>query len=300
MYQFDPAWLNSLQKKKRSPFHKIDIHGRAALIAKLLAVHFDRPISLLVKRESYYTGFAFEYIRGTGKSIKSNKSPLSTWPKNYPPHEADSYRVILSPKYLRVSDEVLPRLIRYIAFQETDLEKEFAPKTKKSNPGGVIERSKLRNHVGEVFDLQELGRQLEYLYPFNKQIMAHYHWDYAIRNPLGYYCNFPIWPESSFHTIVINPVLDDKSVPEYVVKYILFHELLHGYFVRKTKREDFYLFGPGMNYGHDEEFEKMMRYFSDYDRYKKWCSENLKKLFARRQNKFSRYTTAWHKVTMKR
>ena len=300
MYSFDPAWFLDLQKKKRSPYHKIDINERAALIAELIAEHFEKPISILIKPVSYHTGTSFEYISSIGRSKKTNKSPLSPWPQNYPPYEADSYCITLSPKYLRTSDEDLPKLIRYILFQESELKREVKRITNKQNPGGLIDISKFRNHVGDVFDLQELGKQLEYLYPFNKQIMGNYYWDYAIRNPLGFYCDTSNSDEFYFHRVVINPVLDDKSVPEYVVKGIIFHELLHAFFMRKCKKRDFYLFGPSRNYGHDQEFEKMMQYYSEFERYKKWCVENLKNLYARRHKKFPRYTTAWHKVKMKR
>ena len=109
MYSFDPIWLLDLQRKKRSPYHKIDIHERAALIAELMAEYFEKPISILIKPVSYHTGTSFEYISRIGRSKKTNKSPLSLWPQNYPPYEADSYCITLSPKYLRTSDEDLPK-----------------------------------------------------------------------------------------------------------------------------------------------------------------------------------------------
>jgi hypothetical protein len=73
------------------------------------------------------------------------------------------------------------------------------------------------------------------------------------------------------HTITLSPALDSSKVPEFVVRYIVYHEMLHAVFEntssRATKRH------------HPPEFHRAERAFPDFPRAKKF----LREFFGRRR-----------------
>jgi hypothetical protein len=75
------------------------------------------------------------------------------------------------------------------------------------------------------------------------------------------------------HTITLSPALDSPKVPEFVVRYIVYHEMLHAVFEvaspRKSKRHHF------------PEFRRTERAYPDFARAKKFLSE----YFGRRKGK---------------
>ena len=70
--------------------------------------------------------------------------------------------------------------------------------------------------------------------------------------------------------IRIHPALDQPSVPEYFVAWIVFHEMLHG--KHEVHRKD------GRRRFHTREFLAEERTFSDYERAHAWEKANLDKL----------------------
>jgi len=80
---------------------------------------------------------------------------------------------------------------------------------------------KLLPPAGSVFDLQKLFDRLNAEH-FNNQVqVAQLGWSLRqSRRVLGHY-------DSAHRAIVINRRLDHPLVPEYVVRYVLFHEMLH-------------------------------------------------------------------------
>lgn len=61
-----------------------------------------------------------------------------------------------------------------------------------------------------------------------------------------------------FHRILIHPLLDNESIPEFVIRFVIFHELLHS-------RQP-----PGIKNPHDMAFRIVERTHSDYLRMKQW------------------------------
>ena len=70
--------------------------------------------------------------------------------------------------------------------------------------------------------------------------------------------------------IRINPVLDDASVPAYVLEDVIYHEMLH------------HVLGPRRSGGrtlyHHEDFRTMECAFAHRERAKKWIRKNLPRL----------------------
>jgi hypothetical protein len=66
--------------------------------------------------------------------------------------------------------------------------------------------------------------------------------------------------DSLHHTIAISPVLDSPKVPVFVVKYLVYHEMLHAAF-QDTKRH------------HPPEFRRAESAYLDFERAKKFLKE---------------------------
>lgn len=122
-------------------------------------------------------------------------------------------------------------------------------------------RKRLRPPQGDIFDLQELFNQLNARY-FDDQIqVAHLGWSLRrSRRVLGHY-------DSTHRAIVINRRLDHPLVPEYVVCYVLFHEMLHA------------LMGVDCHNGtrriHHPRFKKAERRFPDFRRARNFIRTHL-------------------------
>ena len=71
-------------------------------------------------------------------------------------------------------------------------------------------------------------------------------------------------------TIRVSPVLDAANVPDYVVDWIIYHELLHH--VLPVRRVG------GKNQYHTAQFRALERAFKDFDRAKEWESAHLDQL----------------------
>ncbi|EMJ96106.1 DUF45 domain-containing protein [Leptospira alstonii] len=67
--------------------------------------------------------------------------------------------------------------------------------------------------------------------------------------------------------IVINPVLSLESVPDFVLEYIVFHELLHVHFPVSRKK--------GRNIIHGKEFKTFEKKFADYKRANTWLKSEF-------------------------
>lgn len=75
------------------------------------------------------------------------------------------------------------------------------------------------------------------------------------RTRLGHY-------DPSYTMIVVNPILAEEFVPEFVLEYIVFHELLHVRFPLRKKN--------GKNVIHGPDFRAFEKKFPDYERANLW------------------------------
>ncbi len=74
---------------------------------------------------------------------------------------------------------------------------------------------------GSVYDLHELFEELNFQYFFGLMARPQLGWSVRpSRTTLGHY-------DPSHNVIVLSSLLDHSSAPELVVRYILFHEMLH-------------------------------------------------------------------------
>ncbi|MFH0881598.1 MAG: hypothetical protein V2A56_01300 [bacterium] len=75
------------------------------------------------------------------------------------------------------------------------------------------------------------------------------------------------------HLIIIHPVLDDERVPEFVLRSIIHHEMLHA------------LQSPGMPRPHDAAFRKAEQVNPDFGRSEKWLKSHVSLIYRGRRHK---------------
>ena len=121
---------------------------------------------------------------------------------------------------------------------------------------------------GKVYDLQRVFDSLNARF-FNKRVRARILWGLRAKRErkrtirLGYYCD-------TEKKIVINPALDRRSVPRYVLEWIVFHEMLH-------QVVGFELI-HGVLVAHTPEFRRREEQFPRFAAASAWESANLSRL----------------------
>lgn len=121
---------------------------------------------------------------------------------------------------------------------------------------------------GKVYDLERIYRYLNRRY-FQNRVRARILWGLRARRErkrtirLGYYCD-------TEKKIVINPALDRRSVPRYVLEWIVFHEMLH-------QVVGFELIN-GVLVAHTPEFRRREQRYPRYVQAAAWESRNLSRL----------------------
>jgi hypothetical protein len=69
------------------------------------------------------------------------------------------------------------------------------------------------------------------------------------------------------NTILINSVLDRRNVPDYFIRYVVYHEMLHSTLGEKR--------GNGRRSVHTSEFRKRERLFKEYEKAMSWEKKDL-------------------------
>jgi len=170
-----------------------------------------------------------------------------------PSHVLESIVLILAYKVMRKSP---PR--KYINAYEVfrkDPDIEAAVKSRRVCKG----RKQFSNQAGKYHSLQVIYNELNDSY-FNNQIEIN-RIGWGLRKGwerLGHY-------DPIHHTITLSPVLDSGDVPLYVVRYIVYHEMLHAVFGDIT--------GDGSRRHHPREYIQTERAYPDYARAKKFLGK---------------------------
>jgi predicted metal-dependent hydrolase len=114
---------------------------------------------------------------------------------------------------------------------------------------------------GEHFDLEALRDEV-YAEHFADQDPPHITWSRTTRGKNKCSIQFGSFDPGK-DLVRINPKLDASFVPEYYMKYLIFHEILH--------RE----IPPRPGDVHTEEYQEALRRFPHYERATRWEEENL-------------------------
>lgn len=181
------------------------------------------------------------------------------------------FRVRLHHLFVDAPDGVLQQLARYVAFNDSaasralnafidERQDRIRPRRADPEPAAKIHTR------GKVHDLREIFDKLNAAY-FDGQVTARITWGRNVRRgksrrsiKVGSYC-------LEQDTIRIHPGLDQEWVPDYYVRWVVFHEMLHSVHPIPTVN--------GRRKFHTPEFARDERRFADHDRALVWEQRNL-------------------------
>jgi len=165
--------------------------------------------------------------------------------------------------FLDAGNEVIREIAAFVRRKKgsTPLIRDFIRKNRDSleNKNRSSRKVAIRPH-GKYHDLRELFGMVNNQY-FGGKIKASISWGkkiprWAVRKrTLGSYSH-------QTNTIWINPVLDRKNIPRYLVKFIVYHEMLHCDIPVEKKN--------GRRLVHSPEFKRRERLFEHYEKVLSW------------------------------
>jgi hypothetical protein len=126
------------------------------------------------------------------------------------------------------------------------------------------------SYQGETYNLNVIYNKLNTEY-FNNTLDLQITWfgDSSKRNKSN--ISFGLYHEA-LRLIKINRIMDSPLFPEYVINFIIYHEMLHHAcppFVDEN----------GIHRIHHRDFKNRERQFKDFDIAKKWIKQNSESLF---------------------
>jgi hypothetical protein len=122
-------------------------------------------------------------------------------------------------------------------------------------------RKKLTGAIGKVHNLQQLFQKLNREYFDEKLAIEGLSWSRRkARKTLGHY-------DSAHDVIIINRRLDNPLVPETIVEFILYHEMLHAFMGNR--------YTNGKRFVHHREFKEREKQFKDYRRAKSFIKKHF-------------------------
>lgn len=169
-----------------------------------------------------------------------------------------SLAFILVSKLLR--RKISPQISRpYREFAKNQELREKAVENKRRRGRKMITTSK-----GAVYDLDKIFERLNLLYFDNRLTKPTLSWSQGKTfRILGHH-------DATHETIIVSRTLDEKSVPPFVVEYVVFHEMLH--IVHPVIRRN------GRRFIHTPEFKRDERKFAFYEESEEWIGRNMTKL----------------------
>ncbi|QDL08826.1 M48 family peptidase [Brasilonema octagenarum UFV-E1] len=138
--------------------------------------------------------------------------------------------IILSEGFINASDEILEALVKLALFgkcqHSTRLIRNYAESEEYSyvlTELDVITEVVVENAKGNYYDLNELFHKVNHEYFASSLIKPRLIW-----GRINTYRKFGHY-ESARDKVMIALTLDNASIPEFVVEFVLYHELLHKY-----------------------------------------------------------------------
>ena len=122
---------------------------------------------------------------------------------------------------------------------------------------------------GRVYDLHALAEQVKAEH-FGPELRVHITWGRGSRQRRGPRRHIVFGSfEHRSRVIRIHPVLDSADVPEFFVRFVIFHEMLHA--VLDPEHD-----ADGRRYVHTPEFRRLERQHPDYHRAMQWEAEFMR------------------------
>lgn len=185
------------------------------------------------------------------------------------------YSVRLHHMFLEADTEVLNSLARFIkggSRKATSVVRHFVTsnsgKIRKASPR--VRRTVLR-HAGRYFNLKVLFDELNSEY-FENEVDCKITWGAKRRVRRQNSIKLASYSDQT-KTIRVNPVLDKRYIPKYVLKGIIYHEMLHHHLGVELRN--------GRKIAHSKSFRKLESLYHHHRRLQVWKERNLHRLLGR-------------------
>jgi hypothetical protein len=227
-------WMKFLSRRKWLLTHIYAVKEFYSLLGKILPMQMIRNLSNTIQIDCYHSSYLFRNRQKERKIfLEINEGFISA--------PVDIKRTILEAALKRRTSKRLKTIREYAASQNyaavhTHLQ---------ANTG-----SNKLSALGRYFDLIEIFDSINRQY-FNEELeQARLVWS-ARRSTrrLGYY-----HPDSD--TITISKRLDSSDIPQYLVEYVMYHEMLHKKLGLKEVN--------GRKYAHTRQFKEAEKRFAHY------------------------------------
>ena len=181
-------------------------------------------------------------------------------------HKALAY--ILVGKLLRRTVPAQAREIYSNFVKQTEI-RTRAAENKKINGRKIVGSPR-----GEVYDLERIFADVNAVYFKNSIPKPILTWSAAkTYRVLGHH-------DAAHETIVISRSLDSRKVPQYVVEFVVFHEMLHIFHPTEYRN--------GRRYNHTPQFRRSEKKFRYYAEAENWISRNASNLKKTARQKISK------------
>ena len=132
-------------------------------------------------------------------------------------------------------------------------------------------RKTIRDPKGAVYDLCEIFEDLNFKYFHGLMARPHLGWSVRpSRLTLGHY-------DPSHNTIVLTNLLDSPDAPELVVRFVMYHEMLHLRYPTEHR--------GARRCVHTKEFKLSEKQFEDYERAKAELKKFVERMAARERRR---------------
>lgn len=187
--------------------------------------------------------------------------------------EPDCTKVSLHRIFLNAPRNVMDALACYLKQKD----KIIAPTVKafiedrlhKLDYSHTIDRTKLYS-CGNVYNLQRIYDQLNKEY-FGGELDLYITWFGKANQRSRSRFTFGLYHDP-LRLIKINRMLDSPSFPDYVVAYVVYHEMVHHVCPS-------YFDANGHHHIHSKEFKEIEKKYRHYDLAEKWISQNVANFF---------------------
>ncbi len=175
--------------------------------------------------------------------------------------------------FLRAPKNVMDRLACYIRREEKQMSPEVTKfienNIKKLDYSHKLDEEKLEVQ-GRNYNLQEMMAKINKKY-FNNRLNLKITWFGQHKRKNRSRVTFGLY-QDLLRLVKINRILDSPKFPEYVVSYVIYHEMLHHVCPSYTDEN-------GRNKIHNKEFKVREKQFQDFERAQTWIENNINKFF---------------------
>jgi len=185
------------------------------------------------------------------------------------------YHVRLHHMFLEADTEILNSLARYIKGRHRKapsvLRHFVASNSNKIRQAPRRSRRTVLRHAGRYFNLLMLYNEVNGEY-FEDQANCKITWGAKRRVRRQNSIKLASYSDLS-ETIRVHPILDCKYVPKYVIKGIIYHEMLHHHLGVKLHN--------GRKIAHSKKFRQLESRYHHYHKLQAWKEKNLHRLLGR-------------------